>query len=91
MRCARTAVTLTEPGKDSPFRNRSVEENLRVFREMRDGKHPEGSMVLRAKIDMASPNVNLRDPAIYRIRFAEHQETGPTNGASIRCTPLPIG
>ena len=68
--------TLTEPGKDSPFRNRSVEENLRVFREMRDGKHPEGSMVLRAKIDMASPNVNLRDPAIYRIRFAEHQETG---------------
>lgn len=70
--------TLTEPGKDSPYRNRSVEENLRLFREMRAGKHPEGSMVLRAKIDMASPNINLRDPAIYRIRFAEHQATGRT-------------
>ena len=68
--------TLTEPGKDSPWRNRLVEENLRIFREMRDGKHPEGSMVLRAKIDMASPNINLRDPAIYRIKFAEHHNTG---------------
>ena len=68
--------TLTEPGKNSPYRDRSPEENLRIFREMRDGKHPEGSMVLRAKIDMASPNINLRDPAIYRIRFAEHQATG---------------
>ena len=68
--------TLKEPGRNSPFRDRPVEESLRLFREMRDGKHPEGSMVLRAKIDMASPNVNLRDPAIYRIRFAEHQETG---------------
>ncbi len=68
--------TLKEPGKNSPYRDRSVEENLRIFREMRDGKHAEGSMVLRARIDMASPNVNLRDPAIYRIRFAEHQETG---------------
>lgn len=68
--------TLHEPGKNSPFRDRSVEENLRLFREMRDGKHPEGSMVLRAKIDMASPNINLRDPAIYRIRFAEHHTTG---------------
>lgn len=68
--------TLTEPGKDSPFRNRTPEENLRIFREMRAGKHEEGSMVLRAKIDMASPNINLRDPAIYRIRFAEHQATG---------------
>ncbi|CDD71240.1 glutamine--tRNA ligase [Sutterella sp. CAG:397] len=68
--------TLTEPGKNSPFRDRTPEENLRIFREMRDGKHAEGSMVLRAKIDMASPNINLRDPAIYRIRFAEHQATG---------------
>ena len=68
--------TLHEPGKNSPFRDRSPEENLRIFREMRDGKHAEGSMVLRAKIDMASPNINLRDPAIYRIRFAEHQSTG---------------
>ena len=68
--------TLFEPGKNSPYRDRSPEENLRIFREMRDGKHPEGSMVLRAKIDMASPNINLRDPAIYRIRFAEHQSTG---------------
>lgn len=68
--------TLKEPGVDSPYRNRSADENLRLFREMRDGKHPEGSMVLRAKIDMASPNINLRDPAIYRIRFAEHHATG---------------
>ena len=68
--------TLTEPGKNSPFRDRTPEENLRIFREMRDGRHAEGSMVLRAKIDMASPNINLRDPAIYRIRFAEHQATG---------------
>ena len=68
--------TLTEAGKDSPFRNRSVEENLRIFREMRDGKHADGSMVLRAKIDMASPNINMRDPAIYRIRRAHHHNTG---------------
>lgn len=68
--------TLHEPGRNSPYRDRSVEENLRLFREMRDGKHPEGNMVLRAKIDMASPNINLRDPAIYRIRFAEHHATG---------------
>jgi glutaminyl-tRNA synthetase len=68
--------TFETPGTDSPFRNRSVEENLRLFREMRDGKHPEGSHVLRLKIDMASPNLNLRDPAIYRIRFAEHHRTG---------------
>ncbi len=68
--------TLSEPGRNSPYRDRSPEENLRLFREMRAGKHAEGSMVLRAKIDMASPNINLRDPAIYRIRFAEHQATG---------------
>ncbi len=71
-----TRGTLKEPGKNSPYRDRSVEDNLRIFREMRDGKHAEGSMVLRAKIDMASPNINLRDPAIYRIRFAEHHSTG---------------
>ena len=68
--------TLKEPGKNSPYRDRSPEENLRLFHEMRDGKHPEGTMVVRAKIDMASPNINLRDPAIYRIRFAEHHATG---------------
>jgi len=63
--------TLTEPGKPSPWRDRGAAENLRLFAEMRDGKHPDGSMILRAKIDMASPNINLRDPAIYRIRHAE--------------------
>lgn len=68
--------TLNEPGKNSPYRDRTPEENLRIFREMRAGKHAEGSMVLRAKVDMASPNINMRDPAIYRIRFAEHQATG---------------
>ncbi len=68
--------TLTSPGKDSPFRRRSVEENLRLFREMRDGSHHDGSMVLRAKIDMASPNINMRDPAIYRIKHADHHRTG---------------
>ena len=68
--------TLTEAGRNSPFRDRSPEENLRIFREMRDGRHPEGSHVLRAKIDMASPNMNMRDPALYRIRFASHHRTG---------------
>lgn len=68
--------TLKEAGKDSPYRTRSVEDNLRIFREMRDGKHPDGAMVLRAKIDMASANMNLRDPAIYRIRRAHHHNTG---------------
>ncbi|MFI5296018.1 MAG: glutamine--tRNA ligase/YqeY domain fusion protein [Thermodesulfovibrionales bacterium] len=70
--------TLTSPGKDSPFRGRSVEENLRLFREMRDGRHPDGMMVLRSKIDMASPNINMRDPAIYRIKRADHHRTGGT-------------
>ncbi|WP_286746837.1 glutamine--tRNA ligase/YqeY domain fusion protein [Aquabacterium sp. UBA2148] len=64
------------PGKDSPFRARTPDENLARFREMRDGKHADGSMVLRAKIDMASPNINMRDPAIYRIRRATHHNTG---------------
>ena len=68
--------TLTEPGKNSPWRDRSIEENLTKFREMRDGQHADGSMVLRAKIDMASPNINLRDPAIYRIKRAHHHNTG---------------
>ena len=71
-----TRGTLKEPGTNSPYRDRPAEESLRLFREMREGKHEEGSMVLRAKIDMASPNMNLRDPAIYRIRFAEHHATG---------------
>ncbi len=64
------------PGKDSPFRSRTPQENLVRFREMRDGQHPDGSMVLRAKIDMAAPNINMRDPAIYRIRRATHHNTG---------------
>ena len=68
--------TLTEPGKNSPWRDRSIEENLSRFREMRDGKHADGSMILRAKVDMASPNINLRDPAIYRIKHAHHHNTG---------------
>src|SRR5437867_3274437 len=63
------------PGTDSPFRSRTPEQNLARFREMRDGLHEDGSMVLRAKIDMASPNINLRDPAIYRIRRAHHHNT----------------
>jgi glutaminyl-tRNA synthetase len=67
-----------KPGVDSPFRSRSAAENLTRFQEMRDGKHEDGSMVLRAKIDMASPNINLRDPAIYRIRRATHHNTGDT-------------
>ena len=70
--------TLTSPGKNSPFRDRPADENLRIFREMREGKHPDGSHVLRAKIDMASPNMNMRDPVIYRIRHAEHHRTGST-------------
>ena len=68
--------TLTEPGVDSPWRQRPAADSLARFAEMRDGRHAEGSMVLRAKIDMASPNINLRDPAIYRIKFAEHHRTG---------------
>lgn len=71
-----TRGTMTEPGTNSPFRDRTVEENLTLFREMRDGKHPEGSHIVRAKINMASPNFNLRDPAIYRIRHVHHHNTG---------------
>lgn len=68
--------TLTEPGKESPWRSRPVEENLSIFEEMKNGKYEDGKMVLRAKIDMASPNINLRDPIIYRIAHQTHHNTG---------------
>ena len=68
--------TLTEPGKNSPYRERSVEENLNLFERMKAGEFPDGSRVLRAKIDMASPNLNMRDPVMYRILHAEHHRTG---------------
>ena len=68
--------TLTEPGKDSPYRNRSIDENLALFEQMRSGALPEGACVLRAKIDMTAPNINLRDPIMYRIRHVHHHQTG---------------
>ena len=68
--------TVDKPGVESPYRNRSVEENLRLFREMRDGKYADGEKVLRAKIDMASPNMMFRDPLLYRIKHASHHRTG---------------
>lgn len=68
--------TLTQPGKDSPYRNRSIEENLRLFEEMKEGRYKDGEKVLRAKIDMSSPNINMRDPIIYRIAHASHHNTG---------------
>ncbi|HDS01541.1 MAG TPA: glutamine--tRNA ligase/YqeY domain fusion protein [candidate division Zixibacteria bacterium] len=68
--------TLTEPGKNSPFRDRSIEENLKLFEKMKNGDFPDGSKVLRAKIDMASGNINLRDPVMYRIKHAAHHRTG---------------
>lgn len=68
--------TLTEAGTDSPYRHRPIGESLTLFQEMREGKHPDGSMALRAKINMQSPNINMRDPVIYRIRHAEHHRTG---------------
>ncbi len=70
--------TLDEPGKESPYRGRSVEENLRLFEEMRAGKYADGEKVLRAKIDMASPNINMRDPVIYRVAHMSHHNTGDT-------------
>ncbi len=71
-----TRGTLTEPGRDSPYRGRGVDENLDLFRRMKEGEFPNGARVLRAKIDMASPNMNLRDPALYRILHATHPRTG---------------
>lgn len=70
--------TLTEPGKESPYRNRSVEENLALFEDMKNGKFADGEKVLRAKIDMASPNINMRDPIIYRVAHMSHHRTGDT-------------
>ena len=71
-----TRGTLTEPGKESPYRNRSIEENLDLFTRMTNGEFPDGARVLRAKIDMASPNINMRDPVIYRIAHVTHHQTG---------------
>lgn len=71
-----TRGTLTDPGKNSPYRDRSPQENLKLFEEMRAGKYADGEKVLRAKIDMASPNINMRDPVIYRVLHAEHHRTG---------------
>ena len=68
--------TLTEPGKDSPYRNRSIEENLDLFERMKNGEFEDGSKVLRAKIDMASSNINMRDPIIYRVARMTHHNTG---------------
>ena len=75
-RCADYRGTLTEPGKNSPYRDRTIDENLDLFRRMRAREFPDGAHVLRAKIDMASPNINMRDPVLYRIRHAEHHRTG---------------
>ena len=68
--------TLTEPGKESPYRERSIEENLDLFDRMKNGEFENGSKVLRAKIDMTSPNINLRDPILYRVSHATHHNTG---------------
>ena len=70
--------TLTEPGRNSPFRERSIAENLDLFHRMKEGEFPDGTRTLRAKIDMSSPNLNLRDPVIYRIMHAHHHRTGDT-------------
>ena len=80
--------TVDKPGTPSPWRDRTPEENLKLFREMKAGKYAEGEKVLRAKIDMAHPNMMFRDPLLYRIKFAHHHRTG-TSGASIRCTTIP--
>ena len=73
---SRTRGTLTEPGQESPWRNRSIEENLQLFEEMKEGKYADGEKCLRAKIDMASPNMNMRDPVLYRILHVPHHNTG---------------
>lgn len=70
--------TLTQPGRESPYRNRSAEENLKLFQEMKDGVYEDGAKVLRAKIDMSSPNINMRDPVIYRVAHMSHHNTGDT-------------
>ena len=87
MRAARG--TLKEPGRNSPFRDRSVDENLELFRRMRAGEFPNGARVLRAKIEMASGNINLRDPVLYRILHASHPRTPARPGKSIRATTSP--
>ena len=78
--------TLTEPGKNSPWRDRPVAESLDLFERMKNGEFPDGARTLRAKIDMAHPNFNMRDPVMYRILHAEHHRTGNQPGASTRCT-----
>ena len=70
--------SLTEPGKEDPYSTRSVEENLKLFEEMKEGKYADGEKVLRARIDMASPNINMRDPVIYRVAHMTHHNTGDT-------------
>ena len=82
--------TLTEPGKNSPYRDRSIEENLRLFEEMREGKYADGEKVLRAKIDMASPNINMRDPVIYRVAHMSHHNTGDKWCISVSYTHLTL-
>ena len=77
--------TLTQAGKNSPYRDRPVAENLDLFERMRGGEFADGTKTLRAKIDMASPNINMRDPALYRIKHVSHHQTG----ASTRCMTLP--
>src|SRR5208283_5086916 len=72
----RTRGTLTEAGQESPYRNRPVEENLDLFQRMKNGEFPDGARTLRAKVDMASPNLNMRDPVMYRILHADHHRTG---------------
>ncbi len=85
--------TLTEPGKNCPFRDRPVDENLDLFRRMKAGEFPNGTRVLRAKIDMASGNINLRDPVLYRILHAQHPRTGTKwcDLSELRLCPRPVG
>ena len=85
--------TLTEPGKNSPYRDRSVEENLDLFQRMRAGEFADGSRTLRAKIDMASPNINMRDPVMYRVLRATHHRTGDTvvHLSDVRFCPWSVG
>ena len=82
--------TLTEPGVESPYRNRTVEENLNLFERMKAGEFEDGTHVLRAKIDMSSGNINMRDPTLYRIRNVEHVKTGNTWSISVSYTHLTL-